>query len=115
MPITQRPRTPTGEVERVHTGQVARTPTRPRPVTATTTRTQRRVEHLDRLLVAHRKVTEAIKVTGEPRARRRLTEAADSLSKAILLRFNQVTTTRNARSARSAELERDVAQLRRSN
>ncbi len=87
-----------------------RTPTRPRP---TTTRTQRRVDHLDRLLVAHRKVTDAIKVTGDPRARKRLAAAADSLSKAILLRFNQVNpTTRNTRT-RSAELERDLIQLRR--
>jgi hypothetical protein len=81
---TQRPRTRTGEVERVSAGQLSvtrtpqsprppntRTPTRPRPTPAGWERRREQQKHLDRLLVAHRKVTDALAAGGNPRTRKR--------------------------------------------
>ncbi len=125
MPYT-RP-TPTGSPERrlpAGGGSIAvnRT-TRPRPVTATTTntrtahqRTMQRATQLDELEGVRRKIVAASIVASERGATKstlkHLARASSAVNKAIAIRWDQVLPTRS-RSARSAELMRELEQLKR--
>ena len=117
--MPQRPRPTTGAPERrlplgnLVIGKPQRRPVgRPTARQSTTTRTQRRAEHLDRLLVASQKVTAAINGAANPTARRHLVAASNSLSRAINVRFRQVTARSTNTKSRDVLL-RDLTALRR--